>query len=243
MKKAFLTLAMAVATITATQAQQKPDVFTTPGGKTVKISIIKHASLHIVYDGKEIQVDPVSDGVKPITNYTTYPKADYILLTHEHPDHFDLEAVGCLRTVGHTVVVENQRCMDEFHNGTVLHNGDSLVFSPDFIIKAVPAYNYTEGRENLHPKGRDNGYVLTCDGLRIYIAGDTEDVPEMADLGPIDIAFMPCNQPYTMTVDQLVNAAKTVKPRVLFPYHYGNTPIMQARMKLMGTGIDVRIRR
>ena len=84
--------------------------------------------------------------------------------------------------------------------------------------------------------------MLTIDGLRIYIAGDTEDIPEMSEIKDIDIAFLPCNQPYTMTVDQLVNAAKMVKPKVLFPYHYGKTPAPLIAKKLRGSGINVRIR-
>ena len=84
--------------------------------------------------------------------------------------------------------------------------------------------------------------MLTLDGLRIYIAGDTEDSPEMANLKDIDIAFLPCNQPYTMTVEQCVNAAKIIKPKVLFPYHYSDTPVHKISMQLAGSGIDVRIR-
>ena len=129
-----------------------------------------------------------------------------------------------------------------FRNSLVLNNGDSVAYRMDITIKAVPAYNYTEGHTQFHPKGRDNGYILSLDGLRIYIAGDTEDIPEMAEIKDIDIAFLPCNQPYTMTIDQLVNAAKIIKPKVLFPYHYSNTPVNQAVMKLAGQGIDVRIR-
>jgi L-ascorbate metabolism protein UlaG (beta-lactamase superfamily) len=123
-----------------------------------------------------------------------------------------------------------------------MHNGDSVRMGPNIMLWAVPAYNITPGREQFHPKGRDNGYVLSLDGLRIYIAGDTEDIPEMEQLKDIDIAFLPCNQPYTMTVDQLVRAAKIIKPKVLFPYHYSDTPINQVLMKLVGSGIDVRIR-
>jgi L-ascorbate metabolism protein UlaG (beta-lactamase superfamily) len=242
MKKKILTLALAAATLGSAHAEQKTDEFTTHNGKTVKITNIKHASIQIDYDGKMIYIDPVGDGVKPATNFTNYPKADFIFVTHEHADHFDLAAIGCLREVGSTMVYLNKNCFDQFHNGIVMANGDSLTISEDFTIKAVPAYNTTEGREKFHPKGRDNGYVLNLDGLRIYIAGDTEDIPEMAGLGPVDIAFLPCNQPYTMTVDQLVNAARTLKPRVLYPYHYSSTPILQARMKLMNSGIDVRIR-
>ena len=123
-----------------------------------------------------------------------------------------------------------------------MKNSDSKQIADGISVEAVPAYNNTEGHLQFHPKGRDNGYVLTIDGLRIYIAGDTEDIEEMANLKDIDIAFLPCNQPYTMTPDQLVRAAKTVKPRVLFPYHYGNTDVNTLPALLQGEGIDVRIR-
>ena len=112
----------------------------------------------------------------------------------------------------------------------------------DIKVEAVPAYNTSEGRTQFHPKGRDNGYILTLDGLRIYIAGDTEDIPEMASISDIDIAFLPCNQPFTMTTDQLVRAARIVKPKVLFPYHYGQTDVSKLPSQLQGDGIDVRIR-
>ncbi len=110
------------------------------------------------------------------------------------------------------------------------------------MVEAVPAYNTTEGRQQFHPKGRDNGYILTIDGLRIYFAGDTEDIPEMAEIKDIDIAFLPCNQPYTMTTEQLVKAAKTIKPKVLFPYHYGQTDVSMIQAQLINERIDVRIR-
>ena len=118
-------------------------------------------------------------------------------------------------------------------------NGDKLQLV-DVSVEAVPAYNTTEGHTQFHPKGRDNGYILTIDGLRIYIAGDTEDIPEMSRVKNIDIAFLPCNQPYTMTPDQLVRAAKIIKPKVLFPYHYGQTDLSTIPVQLKD--IDVRIR-
>ena len=123
----------------------------------------------------------------------------------------------------------------------VLYNNQSATLGA-VEVEAVPAYNTTEGRTQFHPKGRDNGYILTLDGLRIYIAGDTEDIPEMQDIKDIDIAFLPCNQPYTMKPEQLVKAAKTVKPKVLFPYHYGQTDLSSIPEQLKGEGIDVRIR-
>ena len=122
----------------------------------------------------------------------------------------------------------------------IMTNGDKMDLREDIRIEAVPAYNTAEGREKFHPKGRDNGYILTLDGLRIYIAGDTEDIPEMADIKDIDIAFLPCNQPYTMTPEQLVKAAKTIAPKVVFPYHYSSTDV--SGIKDMLTGINVKIR-
>ena len=169
------------------------------------------------------------------------PKADYIFVTHEHGDHFDKEAIKLL-TGDKTQLITNQRCADMLGYGQIMKNGDRIQIAENFTVDAVPAYNISEGRTQFHPKGRDNGFILTIDGLRIYIAGDTEDIPEMKNVKNIDIAFMPCNQPYTMTTGQLVKAAKTVKPKVLFPYHYGQTNVKEIPSQLKDSGIDVRIR-
>ena len=139
-------------------------------------------------------------------------------------------------------LIMNQRCADMYGSGEVMKNGDKLQIADDFTIEAVPAYNTSEGRTQFHPKGRDNGYILTIDGLRIYIAGDTEDIPEMSAIKDIDIAFLPCNQPYTMTTEQLVRAARTIKPKVVFPYHYGQTDVSGIPSQLKADGIDVKIR-
>ena len=241
MRKTIFTLLLGCLTAAGCNAAQKVDEFTTKSGKKVTFTCIKHASIRINYNGTEIQVDPVGFGVQPTTDYNQFPKANIILITHEHKDHFDREAITCIRTPA-TSIYSNTAVYNMFRNSIAMKNGDSIQYAADIKIEAVPAYNYTEGREMFHPKGRDNGYILTLDGLRIYIAGDTEDIPEMEQIKDIDIAFLPCNQPYTMTVDQLVNAAKIIKPKVLFPYHYSETPIAQAVMKLAGSGIDVRIR-
>jgi len=136
----------------------------------------------------------------------------------------------------------NQRCIEKYGSGKAMKNGDKMKLSNDITIEAVPAYNTTEGHLQFHPKGRDNGYILTIDGLRIYIAGDTEDIEELKKIKNIDIAFLPCNQPYTMTPEQLARAAKTIKPKVLFPYHYGQTDVSVIPSLLKGEKIDVRIR-
>ena len=126
--------------------------------------------------------------------------------------------------------------------GTALANGDRVQCRDDISIEDVPAYNTTPGRDRFHPKGRDNGYILSLGGFRIYIAGDTEDIPEMSGVKDIDVAFLPVNQPYTMTPEQAARAARTVSPKVLFPYHYGETPVQKVADLLDGSGIDVRIR-
>lgn len=229
------------ANLPVTSDSYEVDVFKTKGGKTVKFHALVHASIRIEYDGREMMIDPVTKLGNKTIDYTTMPKADFVFVTHEHGDHFDKEAIKQL-TDDKTQLITNKRCAEMLGYGTVMANGDQITMSEDFTIETVPAYNITEGRTQFHPKGRDNGFILTIDGLRIYIAGDTEDIPEMADIKDIDIAFMPCNQPYTMTPDQLINAAKTVKPKVLFPYHYGQTDVRSIPAELRDSGIDVRIR-
>jgi len=224
-----------------TEGAIETDVFQTKSGKKVFLYSIKHACLRLVVDGLEIEIDPVSKLGARETDYTTFPKADFILVTHEHGDHLDPGAIQDLWGEK-TVLVTNQRCADQLGKGQVMKNGDKTALKKWLQIEAVPAYNTTPGREKFHPKGRDNGYVLTIDGLRLYIAGDTEDIPEMKKLGHIDVALLPCNQPYTMTTDQLVKAARMVKPRILIPYHYGKTDLSGVPEQLKGDGIDVRIR-
>ena len=199
------------------------DSFKTKSGKELIITFIKHGSLMLTYDNHSIQVDPVSE----YADYTTFPKADIILITHEHGDHLDPKAIQAVEKSGTEII---------------LKNGDTDTSISYMKIEAVPAYNTTPGRDKYHPRHRDNGYILTFDGLRVYIAGDTEDIPEMKDLKDIDIAFLPVNQPYTMTVPQAAKAAKMFSPKILYPYHYGDTKIGELKDALKGSGIDVRIR-
>lgn len=204
------------------------------------LTAIKHASIRIEYDGKEIEIDPVAD-LAPATDYTQFPKADYIVITHNHYDHFDKKAIRLL-SKAQTTVIGNAASVSQLGYGKVMHNGDTLRLSDGIMIEAVEAYNITPGHTQFHPKGRDNGYILTLDGFRIYIAGDTEDIPAMASIKHIDVAFLPVNQPYTMTVQQAARAARIIRPKVLFPYHYSNTKIDSLARLLKGSGIDVRIR-
>ena len=249
--KKFITCLLAVFGLTAANCQHNQgaaptdtyevDEFKTKSGKEIKFHALMHASIRIEYDGKEIEIDPVLKLRERSVDYASMPKADYIFVTHEHQDHFDKEAIKQL-SGENTMLITNKRCGDMLGYGTVMANGDKQRIADDFFIEAVPAYNTTEANKKFHPKGRDNGFILTIDGLRIYIAGDTEDIPEMSDIKDIDIAFLPCNQPFTMTPEQLVSAAKIVKPRVLFPYHYGQTDVSGIPDLLKEHGVEVRVR-
>jgi L-ascorbate metabolism protein UlaG (beta-lactamase superfamily) len=185
-----------------------------------------------------IHVDPVGR----YADYGKLHKADIILITHEHSDHLDAKAVSQIEKKG-TSLILNQAARDQLGKGQALGNGDSLTVL-GVRIQAVPAYNTTPGRDKFHPRGRGNGYVLQLGNKRVYVAGDTEDIPEMAELGDIDIAFLPVNQPYTMTSQQATDAAKMIKPKVLYPYHYGETDLSGLAKLLKDVpGVELRVRK
>ncbi|WP_234367768.1 MBL fold metallo-hydrolase [Parabacteroides pacaensis] len=222
----------------ATAGIFESDVFTTKDGKELKLTFIKHASLLLTFDNKTIYIDPVSE----YADYSKLPKADVILITHEHGDHLDPQAISLLEKPS-TILIANASSVEKLPKGKVMKNGDKLQPLPWLTLEALLAYNTTPGREKYHPKGRDNGYVLTLGGSRIYIAGDTEDIPEMKDLKDIDIAFLPVNQPYTMTVKQAVRATKMFNPSILYPYHYSDTNITELKDALKDDKeTEVRIR-
>ena len=201
------------------------------GDEPVFVTLIKHGSLEISFQGCSYQFDPVS-GYGKTTDYATqFPKADVILITHEHGDHLDKNAINAL--IGdlsidgiHTTLLLNVKSQAQLGMGDTITNGQRRILPRHIVLDAVPAYNTTPGREQFHPKGNGNGYVLQFPGgLRIYVAGDTEEIPEMSDLKDIDVAFLPVNQPYTMTVEQCVNATNMIKPKILIPYHFGQTDL------------------
>ena len=202
------------------------------GSDPLVITLIKHGSLEIAYKGMSVQIDPVS-GYGKNTDYSKeFPKADAILITHEHGDHLDKNAILALSS-DKTEILLNAKSQQQIGLGRVLANGEHFTLAPvGIIVEAVPAYNTTTGREQFHPKGNGNGYLLHFLGeLSAYVAGDTEDIPEMENITKmrqnmrISVAFLPVNQPYTMTVDQCVNAAKMINPKILIPYHFSQTDI------------------
>ena len=167
-----------------------------------------------------IHVDPYSR----LADYEKLPKADVILVTHSHGDHFDPKAIAAARKEG-TAVVLTEKAAGEMPGGIVMKNGEARTVA-GIRIEAVPAYNIVHKRptgEPFHPRGEGNGYVLSFGATRVYVAGDTEDIPEMKELKDIAIAFLPMNLPYTMSREMAALAAKAFRPKMLYPYHYGET--------------------
>jgi L-ascorbate metabolism protein UlaG (beta-lactamase superfamily) len=216
------------------------DVIRTAAGD-LEITFIGHGSLMMKFEGKIIHVDPFSK----LADYAMLPKADAILITHEHQDHLDPAALQNLRTKDTTLVL-TAAAAEKVPGGTIMKNGDVRSVL-GITIEAVPAYNLVHKRENgqpYHPKGQGNGYVLTFGNIRLYIAGDTENTPEMKALQNIDYAFLPMNLPYTMTPEMVADAAKAFKPGVLYPYHFGDTDTARlAELLRNDRGIEVRIRK
>lgn len=215
------------------QKKFQEDKFEASGGE-LKITFLGHGTLMLTYGGSVIHVDPVS----MYADYAALPKADLVLVTHEHGDHLDPKAIQAV-TTSRTVVIANAASAKSLSNATVMKNGETRTVA-NIEVEAVPAYN---PEKQFHPKGNGNGYVVTLGGKRVLIAGDTENVPEIKALKSIDIAFLPMNLPFTMTPEQVADAAKAMQPKVLYPYHFGNSDT-EALVSLLKAekGIEVRIR-
>jgi len=176
---------------------------------------IQHATFVILSPHGTIYVDPVGD----LLAFDGLPAATVILITDTHGDHMSAEIVSKLASTGTTIIAPKAVADQLDSEASVLNNGESTTVG-EITIKAVPMYNLTESRLKFHEKGRGNGYVLTVGGKRIYVSGDTEDIPEMRELKGIDFAFVCMNLPYTMTVEQAASAVLEFKPAVVIPYHY-----------------------
>ena len=216
------------------------DTFKTSAGE-LTVTFIGHGTLMFHFGGKTVHVDPYSR----VADYAKLPKADLILLTHHHRDHLDPAALKHVRTET-SIVVLTETCAQSVQGGIIMDAGD-VRSAAGISVEAVPAYNLVHKRdtgEPFHPKGVGIGYVLTFGDKRLYVAGDTENTPEMKALANIDVAFLPMNLPYTMTPEMVADAAKAFRPRVLYPYHYGETdPTRLVELLKDTAGIEVRVRR
>ena len=216
------------------------DLIPTSAGD-LSITFLGHSSLLMGFNGKNIFVDPFGQ----VADYAKLPHADVIISTHEHYDHLDPQAVEAIRTPA-TILVLNPAGVLKVGEGIAMRNGDNQSIA-GLQIEAVPAYNILHKREDgqpFHPKGVGNGYILTFGNTRLFLAGDTENIPEMKNLHAIDIAFLPMNLPYTMTPEMVADAARTIKPRILYPYHYGNTDVSKlVDLLKFEKSIEIRIRK
>jgi L-ascorbate metabolism protein UlaG (beta-lactamase superfamily) len=226
------------------QSKFESDVFETSMGQ-LKITFIGHGTLMLEVGDKVIHVDPYGR----LADYGALPKADVILVTHEHGDHLDVAALEKVRQ-DETKVIVTESCGDRVGGAIVLRNGESGT-ADGIGIEAVPAYNIQHVRSPgnpFHPQGVGNGYILTFGDTRVYVAGDTENTPEMKALGAgsdrIDIAFLPMNLPYTMTPEMVADAVKAFRPKIVYPYHFGDTDTSKLVALLRDEpGIEVRIRK
>lgn len=223
------------------QTPYASDVFKTSGGD-LKITFIGHGSLMFEFNHVVIQDDPWSK----VGDYSNLPKADIILVTHHHGDHLDKTAIDQTKKDGSEILL-TQLCKDQIQEGTVMANGEGKTIK-GIKIEAVPAYNLVHMSNDgkpFHEKGACNGYVLTFGNKRVYVAGDTENVPEMKNLKDIDVAFLPMNLPYTMTPEMVADAVKMFNPKIVYPYHYGSAADCDKLVQLLNDqkGTEVRVRK
>jgi L-ascorbate metabolism protein UlaG (beta-lactamase superfamily) len=232
-----------LALVPAAAAAEKPLPDSIPAADgPVKVYPINHATLALQWKGRTIDVDPVG-GAKA---FEGLPRPDLILVTHIHGDHFSKETLTALAGPDTKLIcpasVAAELPADFRGRATTLGNGQTQEVI-GIRVEAVPAYNLAADRQKFHPKGRDNGYVVTLGGKRFYFSGDTEDVPEMLALENIDVAFVCMNLPYTMNVERAARAVRAFKPRVVYPYHYRGADLQKFK-ELVGadSGIEVRLR-
>lgn len=199
---------------------------------------IQHATFLIKTKTATLYVDPVGN----IQTFKNFPPPDIILLTDIHGDHLAPELIQSLKQDG-TTVIGPPSVIEKLGYGKTIRNGDNRTFK-GITLEAIPMYNMTAERANFHPKGRGNGYVLTMNNKRVYISGDTEDIPEMRSLKNIDYAFVCMNLPYTMTVDQAASAVLEMAPKVVIPYHYrgkGGFSDLEKFKSLVSKNHDIRV--
>ncbi len=176
-----------------------------------KIEWLGHASFRIT-NGATIYIDPWKLS-------GDHPKADLILVSHNHFDHLSADDIEKIRTA-ETAVLCAKDCVDQL-DANVTGVGPAETHEVAGVtVRTVPAYNVDK---DFHPRKNDGlGFVVTVGGETIYYAGDTDVTPEMGELGQVDVALLPVGGTYTMDAEQAVEAAKAIKPGRCIPYHWGD---------------------
>jgi L-ascorbate metabolism protein UlaG (beta-lactamase superfamily) len=217
-------------------AQDKADTISTSGGE-LGIHPVAHASLALTFGAEVFYLDPAEN------SFEGQPAPTAIFITHAHPDHFNADNLAKLAGDAVPVYVTEEvagKLPEALKaRATTMKNGDSATVD-SVKVDAVPAYNTTEERKQYHPQGVGNGYVFTFGDKKVYVAGDTEDTPEMRALTGIEVAFLPMNLPYTMAVEQAADAVKAFRPKIVYPYHSRGSDVEQFR-SLVGDAAEVRI--
>ena len=242
MKKSKILSLLFIVLCTFSYAQNsfEKDIIKTSGG-ALEITFIGHGTLMFKFNDLIIHIDPVSS----YTDYSKLPDADIILITHQHGDHLNKEAIDLI-SKSDTEIIVTEKVSQELDEGIIMKNWDKRNVKAIEIL-AVPAYNLVHKRDNgspFHPKGEGNGYVVTFADIKVYIGGDTENFPELDEFPQIDVAFLPMNLPYTMTPEMVADAALRLKPRILYPYHFGSTNTDElVKLLVNHKEIQVRIRK
>jgi L-ascorbate metabolism protein UlaG (beta-lactamase superfamily) len=237
---------LSVSTCVFSQNRAIPDTISTEKGELI-IQPITHGTLVLSWGDQTIYVDPYGGAER----FQGLKDPTLILITDIHGDHLNQKTLNALDTRRAQFVVPQavkEKLPEEMKRRSVaIENGQTIVFE-EIEILAVPMYNLPETEDSRHPKGRGNGYVLSIGGKRIYVSGDTEDIPEMRNLQNIDVAFVCMNQPYTMSVDQAASAVIEFQPSVVYPFHYrgkgGLSDIASFKKKVeaASTSTEVRLR-
>ena len=216
----LVSLFVLISSISFAQNQVMDELKTSNG--VLKIYPVLHGSLVLTHNNKTIYVDPYGGS----DLYKGFKSPDIILITDTHGDHLDQKTLDLIDTSKSILIVPQavaNKLPENYNSKVIILNNGQGVHRSDYFIQAVPMYNLPEEENAKHPKGRGNGYVLNIENKRIYISGDTEDIPEMRALKDIDIAFVCMNLPWTMTVENAADAVLDFKPQQVFPYHYRGT--------------------
>jgi L-ascorbate metabolism protein UlaG (beta-lactamase superfamily) len=222
MKKLLIILCLFIGLSGCKNTTEKKPLADEPTEKShfeLNITPISHATMVIEWGDIVLYTDPVGGGEA----FKGHPAPDLVLVTDIHADHLNVETLQAIINESSIIVVPAavfDLLPENLLLNTVVVANDETTQQLGFEITGVPMYNLREEALQFHEKGRGNGYVIEKDGYRVYISGDTEDIPEMRNLENIDLAFVCMNLPFTMTVESAASAVADFKPNTVIPYHY-----------------------
>ena len=238
-KLGFGLLALLLGLVTAQTPTPTTLSFETSAG-TLKVTPLGHASVRLELNNTVIHVDPWSN----VADYAQQPKADWVWITHEHGDHLDTAAISEISTPNTRYLMDERTAKASGLEGvTLIKNGDTLNLG-NFTVVALPAYNVVRERDNgqkYHPKGWYNGFIMEVGDFRMHFGGDTECIPEFANVGKLDVSFLPINLPYTMPPEEAAACFRQLSPQVAIPYHQGDFDPQIVADMLADTNIDVKV--